>query len=119
VSMAVAGKSQLRLNTINAKYIQHLFVDGFVTAVCFSFIKEGTGVNVIAAGFDDGTIRIYSTWTLEMIREIATAATCEISRIVFTTNHHLAFLANQEIQVWESEGLTGDMPSFNRIAVIQ
>lgn len=117
VSMAIAGKSQLRLHTINAKYIKHTFADGFATAACFSFIKEGTGVNVIAVGFDDGTIRMYSTWTLEMIREIATGASCEISQIMFTTHHHLTCLAGQEIQIWESDGLSGETPKFSSIVL--
>lgn len=117
VSMAIFGKSQIRLHTINAKYIKHTLAEGFVTAACFSFIKEGTGVNVVAVGFDDGAIRLYSTWTLEMIREIATGVNCEISEIIYTSNQHLAFLANHEIQVWESEGLTGDPPKFHRVVL--
>lgn len=117
VSMAITDKSQLRLHTINAKYIKHTFADGFVTAACFSFIKEGTGVNVIAVGFDDGGIKFYSTWTLKMIREIATGMTCPISEIIFTTHHHLTFLADQEIHVWESDGLTGERPKFHSIAL--
>lgn len=117
ISMAITGKSQLRLHTINAKYINHTITDGFVTSTCFSFIKEGTGVNVIAVGFENGYIRLYSTWTLDLIREIATDVNCEISEIIFTSNHHLAFLANQEIQVWESENLTGDPPKFNSIVL--
>jgi lysosomal-trafficking regulator len=117
VSMAIAEKSQLRLHTINAKYINHTFANGFATAACFSFIKEGTGVNVIAVGFDDGTIRMYSTWTLEMIREIATGANCEITQIMFATHHHLTCLAGQEIQIWESDGLSGETPKFSSIVL--
>lgn len=117
VSMAITGKSQIRLHTINAKYINHTFADGFVTASCFSFIKEGTGVNIIAVGFDDGAIRMYSTWTLEMIREIATGVDREISEILFTTHQHLAILADQEIQVWESDGLSGEPPKFHSIVL--
>lgn len=117
VSMAITGKSQLRLHTINAKYVNHTFADGYATSACFSFVKEGTGVNVIAVGFEDGVIRVYSTWTLEMIREIATGTNSEIAEIIFTTNQHLAFLANQEIQVWESEGLNGEPPKFNSIVL--
>lgn len=117
VSMAIAGKSQLRLHTINGKYIKHAVTDGYATSVCFSFIKEGTGVNVIAVGFDDGIIRMYSTWTLEMIREITTAASCEISQIMFTTHHHLTCLAGQEIQIWESDGLSGESPKFSSVVL--
>lgn len=117
VSMAIAGKSQIRLHTINAKYINHTFADGFVTAACFSFIKEGTGVNIIAVGFDDGSIKLYSTWTLELIREIATNLNSEINEILFTTHQHLAILANQEIQVWMSDGLFGEPPKFHSIVL--
>ncbi|CRK97431.1 CLUMA_CG010820, isoform A [Clunio marinus] len=117
VSMAIEGKSQLRLHSINAKYISHKFSDGFATAVCFSFIKEGTGVNVIAVGFEDSVIRLYSTWTLEMIREIATGRNSRITDVVYTSNHHLAFLSDHEIEVWESDGLTGDPPKFNSIVL--
>ena len=117
VSMAITGKSQLRLHTINAKYIKHTLADGFVTAACFSFVKEGTGVNVIAVGFDDGVIRLYSTWTLELIREIATGVNCGISEITYTTNQHLTFLADQEIQVWESDGLIGEPPKFHNVVL--
>lgn len=117
VSMSIAGKSQLRLHTINAKYIQHVLVDGFATAACFSFIKEGTGVNAIAVGFDSGVIRLYSTWTLEMIREIATGINSEISEIIYTSHQHLAFLADQEIQVWESESLVGETPKFHSVVL--
>lgn len=117
VSMAVSGKSQLRLHTINAKYIKHAFTDGYVSSVCFSTMKEGTGVNVIAVGFADGNIRLYSTWTLEMIQEIATGISCLISKVVFTTHQHLAILASDEIQVWESKGLTGESPKFHSIVL--
>lgn len=117
VSMAVTDKSQLRLHTINAKYIKHTFTDGFVTSACFSFIKEGTGVNVIAVGFNIGVVRMYSSWTLELIREIVTGAGCAISEIIFTANQHLALVADKEIQVWESEGLNGEPPKFNSIVL--
>lgn len=114
VSMAIRGKSQLRLHTINAKYINHTFTQGFATAACFSYIKEGTGVNVIAVGFDDGKIRLFSSWTLDLVREIATGLTSPINQLIFTINQHLVFLANQEIQIWGSEGLIGEIPKFHR-----
>lgn len=117
VSMAITDKSQLRLHTINAKYIKHTFTDGFVTSACYSFIKEGTGVNVIAVGFNIGVVRMYSSWTLEMIREIVTGAGCAIAEVLFTTNQHLAIVADKEIQVWESEGLNGEPPKFNSIVL--
>jgi lysosomal-trafficking regulator len=117
VSMAIRGKSQLRLHTINAKYINHTFTNGFATAACFSFIKEGTGVNVIAVGFDDGMIRLFSSWTLDLVREIATGVTSPVNQITYTTNQHLVILANQEIHIWSSEGVGGEVPKFHQFKI--
>lgn len=114
VSMAVREKSQLRLHTINAKYITHSFTHGTATSVCYSSITEGTGVNLIAVGFDEGRIRLFSSWTLDLVRDIATDLSSPISQIVYTTNQHLACMTDREIQVWGSDSLTGEMPKFHR-----
>lgn len=114
VSMAVLDKSQLRLHTINAKYINHNFTHGIATSACFSFIAEGTGVNLIAVGFEEGRIRLFSSWTLDLVREIATEFASPISQIAYTTNQHLVILNDQEIQVWGCDGLTGEIPKFHR-----
>lgn len=114
VSMAVREKSQLRLHTINAKYITHNFTHGTATAVCYSVITEGCGVNLIAVGFDEGRIRLFSSWTLDLVRDIATDSISPISQIVYTTNHHLVCMNDQQIQVWGSDGLTGELPKFHR-----
>lgn len=117
VSMGMNGKSQLRLHTINAKYVNHKFTDEMITSVAYSFIKEGTGVNVIAVGFDCGFVRLYSSWNLEFIREIAIGMSSPISELIFTTNQHLVMLT-QEIQVWESDGMPGLAPKFNNIVFV-
>lgn len=70
-------KSQIRLHTINASYVVHKFTNDIITAVCYSFIKEGTGVNVVAVGFDCGAVRLYSSWNLEFVREIDTKNSIE------------------------------------------
>lgn len=114
ISMSIAGKSQLKLHNINAKYIGHTFIQGIVVATCFSFMKEGTGINVIAIALSDGYIRLYSTWNLEFVREIATACN-RIAEISFSNNHYLTVLSDQEIHVWGSEGLSTERPSFHDI----
>lgn len=118
VSMAISGKSQLRLHNINGKYIGHTFGDGHVTATCFSFIKEGTGVNVIAAAFVDGSIKLFSTWNLEILREIATGCENLIKEISFSTNHYLVLLTDQEIHLYGSDGLAIERPNFHDIVFV-
>lgn len=114
ISMSITGKSQIKLHNINAKYIGHTFIEGIVVDTCFSFLKEGTGINVIAIALSDGFIRLYSTWNLEYVREIATACN-SIAEISFSTNHYLTILSEQEIHVWGSEGLSSERPSFHDI----
>lgn len=70
VPMEVDGKSFMRLHTINAKYITHISISEQVKCVSYSFIKEGTGINVIATGFDGGIVRLWSSWDLTLIKEI-------------------------------------------------
>jgi hypothetical protein len=110
-------KSQLRLHTINGKYVSHRFTEDKMSAVCYTGIKEGTGVNAIVVGFTSGLVRFYSSWNLEPIREI-TVGTTTIEDLLFTTHQHLIVLANGNlIQVFESESeeITGKLPKFNNI----
>lgn len=118
VSMAITGKSQLRLCNINGKYIKHIFENAIVTATCFSFIKEGTGVNVIAVAFLNGSIKMYSSWNLELVREIDTACDSMIKEISFSTNHYLVTMTDQEINLWGSEGLPSERPNFHDIVFV-
>lgn len=70
VPMETNGKSLMRLHTINAKYITHISVTEPINCVSYSFIKEGTGINAIATGFDGGVIRLWSSWDLTLMKEI-------------------------------------------------
>lgn len=114
ISMSITGKSQLKLHNINAKYIGHTFIEGVVVATCFSFIKEGSGINVIAIALSDGTIKLYSTWNLEFVRDISTGYS-RILEISFSTNHFLTILCDQEIHVWGSDGIVAERPNFHDI----
>jgi WD40 repeat protein len=118
VSMVISGKSQLRLHNINGKYIGHAFSEGIVTAVCFSFVKEGTGINVIAAAFNDGSIRLYSTWNMTMVREITTGCESIIKEISYSTNQYLILLTDHEIHLWGSDGLPVERPNFHDIIFV-
>lgn len=70
VPIEMNGKSLMRLHTINAKYIAHTSIAESIRCISYSFIKEGTGINVIATGFDGGIVRLWSSWDLTLVREI-------------------------------------------------
>lgn len=66
------GKSILRLHSVNARYVQHFVHEDRITAICYSYIKEGVGVNVIATAVEGGIVRLWSSWNLNFIMEIVT-----------------------------------------------
>lgn len=70
VPMEMDGKSVMRLHSINAKYISHITIPEQIKCVCYSYIKEGTGINVIGTGFDCGIVRLWSSWDLTVVKEI-------------------------------------------------
>ncbi|GAB6023119.1 hypothetical protein CHUAL_007205 [Chamberlinius hualienensis] len=50
------GGSVLMLHTINAAYIAKVKCKNIISSICFSCAPEGISVNVICAGFQNGTI---------------------------------------------------------------
>ena len=72
VSINPNGKSILRLHSVNARYVQHNVHEDRIMAVCYSYIKEGVGVNVIATAVEGGIVRLWSSWNLSFITEIVT-----------------------------------------------
>lgn len=119
VSMTIqAGKSQLRVHNINGKYIKSIFTEGIVTACCFSSIKEGTGVNVIAIALTNGSIRLFSTWNFSIVREISTGIENLIKEISYSSHQYLTLLTDQEIHLWGCEGLSlNDKPNFHEFVI--
>ncbi|KAH8378738.1 hypothetical protein KR009_001013 [Drosophila setifemur] len=109
------GKSILRLHTVNARYVQHQVHEDRILAVCYSYIKEGVGVNVIATAVEGGFVRFWSSWNLSFVSELTTG-TSPIRSICYSTHQHLVVLTREShIQVWESEGLYGNAPKFPQI----
>ncbi|XP_037934809.1 lysosomal-trafficking regulator isoform X2 [Teleopsis dalmanni] len=116
VSINPNGKSIVRLHTINARYVQHMVHEDRVLAICYSYIKEGVGINVIATAVEGGIIRLWSSWDLSFISEIVTGLS-NIKSITYSTHQHLVVLTKEShIQVWECEGLYGGAPKFPQIA---
>jgi len=65
-----ANGSFIHLWTINARGVWKTTTESKVKCIDFSCAPEGVSVNVVAAGLENGIIRIWSTWTLMCIRDI-------------------------------------------------
>nr|XP_019543989.2 uncharacterized protein LOC109414613 [Aedes albopictus]XP_029723549.1 uncharacterized protein LOC109414613 [Aedes albopictus] len=121
VNVAMASsRDQLRLHTINAKYVEHVFMESPVMAVCYTSVKEGCGVNCIAVGMESGVIRLYSSWNLALVREITTnlGDPFGIISLIYSKNQHLIVLMSSNvIQTWKSEGLPGTSPQITELPV--
>lgn len=72
VSINSNSTSMLCLYSINGRYIQHILHEERIVAICYSFVKEGVGINVIATAMDDGIIRLWSSWNLSLVIELNT-----------------------------------------------
>lgn len=70
VAMNYNGQSIMRLHSVNGKYVSHNIQEERMLCACYSYIKEGVGVNVIATGFEGGIVKLWSSWDLSLIREI-------------------------------------------------
>lgn len=121
----VAGRrSVMRLHTINARYVCHVVDAERIECITYSTVREGTGINVIAAGYADGTVRLWSSWDLTLVRELHAGgggiaplmAPVAVLSVAFTTYQHLTVLqADGVISVWQSDGLGGRAPQFPRV----
>lgn len=54
---ATSNQSELRVYTVNARAVGSVLSRRRITAFCYSNAPEGTSVNVIATGLDNGIIR--------------------------------------------------------------
>lgn len=90
VSINPNGKSILRLHSVNARYVQHSVHEEQILAVCYSYIKEGVGVNVIATAIEGGIVRLWSSWNLAYVGEIVTGLS-NIKRYKLYMNYLVLF----------------------------
>ncbi|XP_078592182.1 lysosomal-trafficking regulator-like isoform X1 [Branchiostoma floridae x Branchiostoma japonicum] len=65
-----ATTSELSLWTINARPVGSVRCLSTIHCVAFSNAPEGISVNVVAAGLQDGSVRLWSTWDLSLVRDI-------------------------------------------------
>ncbi|XP_055679580.1 lysosomal-trafficking regulator isoform X3 [Lutzomyia longipalpis] len=112
ISMNLTGKTLMRIHTINASYVSHVTLNENILSVCYSNVKEGSGINVIATGLERGIVKLWSSWDLNLIREIDTQMT-DVVDISYSTYQHLIILTRDNIiQVWQSPCLLGNAPKF-------
>ncbi|XP_053658434.1 lysosomal-trafficking regulator [Anopheles marshallii] len=112
VTMGTNRRDQLRLYTVNAQYVEHVFVESPIQAITYSSIKEGCGVNCIAVALESGIVRFYSSWNFALLREVNVEPN-GIKCALFSKYQHLLLLtANNTVQTWTAEGLPGVLPSI-------
>lgn len=62
--------SRVIVQTINGQIISDFNTKVEVTAICYSGAPEGTSVNLLVAGFSDGSIQMWSSWDLTTVRTL-------------------------------------------------
>ncbi|CAL1677884.1 unnamed protein product [Lasius platythorax] len=112
-----ADRSELRVYTINARTIGSILAKRRVTALCYSSAPEGVSVNVIATGLDNGIIRLWSSWDLQLVREISNNLKdcCAIIAVVWSLDQHHLYAVTEDstVLIWEgSKRLSNGTPKF-------
>jgi len=110
-------KAYIHLWTINAKPIGQISVSGHVNCLAFSNLPDGIAVNVIAAGFQDGSIRMWDTWKLNALRCIQPNTIQQpVVALSFSLWNPLHFISSDRIgnvYLWTSKDLVlSKPPSF-------
>ncbi|XP_052013670.1 lysosomal-trafficking regulator isoform X3 [Apodemus sylvaticus] len=97
VCASAGGGSDLRLWTVNGDLIGHVHCREIICSVAFSNQPEGVSINVIAGGLENGIVRLWSTWDLKPVREIAFPKSNKpIISLTFSCDGHHLYTANSE-----------------------
>ena len=62
--------STLHLHTINAELVATTSCKETINCLSYSSAPEGLSINIIAGGLSSGTIRMWSSWDLTVVREL-------------------------------------------------
>ncbi|XP_025074143.1 lysosomal-trafficking regulator [Pogonomyrmex barbatus] len=111
------NQSELIVHTINARAVGSILSKRRVTALCYSNAPEGISVNVIATGLDNGIIRLWSSWDLQLVREIPNnLRDCgAIIAVVWPLDQHHLYAVTEDftVLIWEgSKRLSNGTPKF-------
>ncbi|XP_015795152.2 lysosomal-trafficking regulator isoform X2 [Tetranychus urticae] len=97
------GVSLLKVNTINGSVVGEIKTTEKITSMCYSSAPEGVSVNVLAVGFADGTIKMYNSWDLALVRQlVAPKFNMPIKCMTYTHDNQHFHIAgeNGTILVW-------------------
>ncbi|XP_058802324.1 lysosomal-trafficking regulator isoform X2 [Phymastichus coffea] len=119
---SLENRSELRVYTINARLVGSVISRRKITALCYSNAVEGVSVNVVATGLDNGIIRLWSSWDLRLIREMATGKGCgAIVAITWSHDQHHLYAATEDytIIIWEgAKKLNNGTPKFVNLSTL-
>ncbi|XP_039305256.1 lysosomal-trafficking regulator isoform X2 [Solenopsis invicta] len=114
---ATNNQSELTVHTINARHVGSILSRRRITALCYSNAPEGVSVNVIAIGLDNGIIRLWSSWDLQLVREISNNVRgCgAIIAVAWSLDQHHLYAVTEDstVLIWEgSKHLSNGTPKF-------
>ncbi|EJD76568.1 beige/BEACH domain-containing protein [Loa loa] len=110
--------SHVTLQTINGLEIGSIDTDIVVTAVAMTSLSEGTAVNCIFLGMQNGVIRIFDMWTMRFVRDIVDYRFLEpIVSISFSNRCTRLFVnfVSGRVLCWQGENLQSKRPPSLRI----
>uniref|UniRef100_H2ZF70 BEACH domain-containing protein n=1 Tax=Ciona savignyi TaxID=51511 RepID=H2ZF70_CIOSA len=88
--------SHIRLWTINGSLVAAQDCKLQVRCVAFSSAPEGTSVNVVAGGLENGTVRLWSSWDLTHVRDVTTQSVHNpIVSVAFSHNSMVLYAATE------------------------
>ncbi|KAG1662394.1 Lysosomal-trafficking regulator [Nymphon striatum] len=97
-------ESYLKLHTVNGSLIGTVATSKKIYSLCFSNAPEGTSINVIAGGMDNGLIKLWSTWDLGLVTEIrAEKFLRPVVCLAFSQDSQHLYAANDHdiVIIWE------------------
>ncbi|XP_022782202.1 lysosomal-trafficking regulator-like isoform X2 [Stylophora pistillata] len=87
--------SVIKLWTVNGRFISQAPCELLINCLEFSAAPEGISVNVIATGLSNGAIRLWSTWDLSQIRDIAPDQyLSQVASLTFSEDSQRLFAVN-------------------------
>ena len=82
---------------------------GRITALVFSHLEEGKSVNSILVGTQSGGVRLYSSWDLTHIRDVAGCPPSPVSHLAFSLDCLSLVVSTQNsfVTIFEKSGSHG------------
>ncbi|KAI1302326.1 Lysosomal-trafficking regulator [Halotydeus destructor] len=106
------GGSYLMCHTINASLICAFKTESRITAMTYSSCPEGISVNVLLTGFEDGTVRLWSSWDLTPVNVLKTDNFSRpVKCLAFSVDNNYLYAVNDEgtIVIWGKGQVRGSV----------